>query len=86
MNAHVKTNDLVAAPSFPAFDMADCITSGLIGRDLKLALYTHFPTTPRAAVYEAIAIAWSMAEADLLLAEAERDEALRRLAEMEGSV
>jgi len=66
--------------AFPSFRLADCITSGLYGRELREALHRHFPDTPRAAVYAAIAIAWSMAEADLLMMQAERDEALRRLA------
>jgi hypothetical protein len=77
----ISTIEEAGGGAFPAFAMADLITDGLHGQALREALHDRFPATPRAAVYDAIGIAVSMLEVDLLLARAERDEALRRLAE-----
>jgi hypothetical protein len=82
MNALVQS-DTLAGSGFPAFDIADCITSGLYGRELSGALHLHFPAAPRGIVYDAIGAAMSMLQADILLLAAERNDALRRLAEKE---
>jgi hypothetical protein len=86
VNALVKSPAEATSNAFPAFDMADCIVSGLFGRALRDALHAHFPGAPRGIVYDAIGAAMSMVEADLLLLEAERNEALRRLAELEARI
>jgi hypothetical protein len=83
MNAISKIEESVGC-GLPAYDVADLITSRLIGRDLRDALHRHFPDVSRDVVYEAIGLAMSMNEVDLMLAEAGRDDALRRLAELEG--
>jgi len=57
--------------SLPAFQAADCMTSGLSGPALAAALRRHFPDLPRGAVYDAIGYAASIWQADLTLAHME---------------
>jgi hypothetical protein len=67
---------------FPAFDMADLLTARFPSRELRDLLHLYFPATSRADVYWAVALAMAMFEVDLIVAEAERDEGRREMAEL----
>jgi len=57
--------------SIPAFDMADCILSGLCGPSLTKALAHHFPQARRSEVFSAIGLASAIWAADLTACEME---------------
>jgi hypothetical protein len=73
MNAPVKNwlQPEAVAPRFDITEMADVLSSGVVGRELTRMLTAHFPKTTRADIYMAIGMASALTEADLAIAEIE---------------
>jgi hypothetical protein len=68
----VEAEMAASKPPTPAEAIAELITSGLVGRHLQAALWRHFATASRGDVFLGIALAATIFEGKVTLAELER--------------
>ena len=69
----VTTAETMAATQSTAEDLADLLTSGLVGRQLIGELWRRFDRATRWDVFLGVALAATLMEARITLAEVERD-------------